>query len=357
MRLLFALLFIVALPSWSCVLTMGYRTSERLPYINAEPNNTGVFVELYRSAAKRIGCELEVVRAPKNRIIRDLMHGNIDFYPSLGFNRDRLRFTHFIANGLPEHYIGVSRDNIPEIRSTAEVANLGMLLLMSPGGYDLGGLPPGIEKRQPMDLDVPKALSMLKASKGDFFIYDEYTLSYYIERDQISGLKLHQHCCEAEREMYLGFSRKSPHYQDETNPDFRTDLPIGPSNQPKRSSEGSIAHRFAAELEKMQQEGTTDAMLQLAIYPKARELLERSEARATLPAPEPQTATPEAAKPETVPVPETQTENEAETTTEARAEIGPEKAQPETNQTELPKLDAESAEKEAAPRLDRPRPT
>lgn len=67
----------------SCVMTMGYRTSERLPFIGDESNNTGFYHELYQAAANKIGCKLNVVRAPKLRILRDLKLGNIDFYPAL----------------------------------------------------------------------------------------------------------------------------------------------------------------------------------------------------------------------------------------------------------------------------------
>lgn len=262
MKQFFILLVLFSFPSLSCELTMGYRTSERLPYIHAEPDNSGLFLDLYRTAAARIGCELKVVRAPKNRIVRDLMHGKIDFYPSFGFNQQRMRFAHFIANGLPERYIGVSREGIPDIHQTKDLVDKNMVLLISPGGYDLGGLPDKLETRRPPDMDVPLALDLLRAKKGDFFIYDEITLNYYLKRDGKAALKLHHDCCEAPRAMYLGFSRKSPYYEEEPNPKFNPLAPISPENLPKRLRHGSKVEQFSKSLALMQKEGKTGQLVQ-----------------------------------------------------------------------------------------------
>lgn len=264
MKCTFILLSLLSFSGVGCELTMGYRTSERLPYIHAEPDNSGLFDDLYRTAAARIGCELNIVRAPKNRIIRDLMHGKIDFYPSLGFNRQRMRFAHFVPNGLPERYTGISREGTPDIRQPTELVNHDMVLLISPGGYDLGGLPDKLETRRPPDMDVPQALGLLRARKGDFFIYDEITLNYYLKRDGRTALKLHHDCCESPRTMYLGFSRKSPHFDDEPNPAYDVDKPLTPENLPRRLRAGTKAEQFSRSLALMLKEGKTQALIHSA---------------------------------------------------------------------------------------------
>ena len=68
---------------------MGYRTSERRPFIEQEPNNQGFYYDIYQVAAERVGCKLRVIRAPKLRILRDLKLGNIDFYPGLHFKQSK----------------------------------------------------------------------------------------------------------------------------------------------------------------------------------------------------------------------------------------------------------------------------
>ncbi|MCG6306326.1 hypothetical protein K6U21_19510 [Vibrio vulnificus] len=63
---------------------MGYRTTEKMPYIHAEPSDDGFYFELYDEAAKRIGAKLKVVRLPKLRVLLALEAGEIDFYPGFG---------------------------------------------------------------------------------------------------------------------------------------------------------------------------------------------------------------------------------------------------------------------------------
>ncbi len=57
------------LPSESIVITMGYKTTQKAPYINQAPDNNGLYYELYSEAAKRIGAELKIVRMPKVHIL------------------------------------------------------------------------------------------------------------------------------------------------------------------------------------------------------------------------------------------------------------------------------------------------
>lgn len=111
-----------AFSSSECIITMGYRTSERLPFIEHDPNNQGFYHDIYQAAAERIGCKLRITRAPKMRILRDLKLGNIDFYPGLSFSEERAQFAYFIPNGLSERAIGISRAGAANISSLEQLS-------------------------------------------------------------------------------------------------------------------------------------------------------------------------------------------------------------------------------------------
>lgn len=79
--------------------TMGYRLNERLPLINAAPNNEGLYKELFSTALEKINCKLVIVREPKRRIIKKLKNGNLDFYPGFTFSKERSNYVFFFENG------------------------------------------------------------------------------------------------------------------------------------------------------------------------------------------------------------------------------------------------------------------
>jgi len=275
-------LALASLSAHGCELVMGYRTSERLPYIHEAPDNSGFYLELYQIAAQRLGCQLKVVREPKNRILHGLTKGDIDFYPGLGFNEERQQIVHFIANGLQERYIGIGRDDAPAITNLDDLVQHNMVLLRSLGGFDLGGLPANLNVRQLMDMDIGKALALLQERKGDFFVYDEANLRFFLQQHPQPGLKLQTSCCEAPHPMYLGFSRKSPHYAEEANPDYDPGKPLAADNVPTRVKPGSLAASFQAMLAQMADEGLVDALGRHWFGTPVAEQLEESPASGAL---------------------------------------------------------------------------
>ena len=98
LKLYFLLLFFILSSSHACEVVMGYRTSERLPFIAEAPNNEGLYYSLYSRALADIGCQLKVLRAPKKRILHMIKSGEIDFYPGLGFSDEREEYIHYILN-------------------------------------------------------------------------------------------------------------------------------------------------------------------------------------------------------------------------------------------------------------------
>ena len=246
-----------AFSSSECVISMGYRTSERRPFIEQEPNNQGFYYDIYQVAAERVGCKLRVIRAPKLRILRDLKLGNIDFYPGLHFSEERAQFTYFIPNGLSERIIGISRAGAANVGSLEQVSQSGMTLLIAPGSYDFNGISETMSVRKPPELNVPKALDYLISGQGDFFIYDQATISYYLKNRDTSQFKLHPNCCQQPQAMYLGFSKKSRHFRGQHNPNYRADLPLSPNNSPSVLAEDSKAYEFAKALAAMDAGGET----------------------------------------------------------------------------------------------------
>lgn len=242
----------------SCELTMGYRTSERLPYIHAEPNNQGLYLALYQKAAERIGCTLKVLRAPKKRILREMRLGKVDFYPGFGFTQKRNQYSYFIANGLYERYTGISHKDLAQISSLNELVGTPYVLLISPGGYDLDGIPKGIITRRPPEMDAAQAFELLIARKGDFFSYDETTLRFELAHHPHPELKLHPECCEPMRDMYLGFSRASRYFKASPNPDYDPSQAESIANRRLLLMPGSKAHALADELERMRASGETE---------------------------------------------------------------------------------------------------
>ncbi|KIO37209.1 substrate-binding periplasmic protein [Shewanella sp. cp20] len=242
----------------ACELIMGYRTSERLPYIHAEPDNQGLYLALYQLASERIGCSLKVYRAPKKRILRALRLGKVDFYPGFGFTQKRNHYAYFIANGLFERYTGISHAGIEEISSLHDLVGTPYVLLISPGGYDLDGIPKGVITRRPPEMDAAQAFELLSTGKGDFFSYDETTLRYELAHHPHPELKLHPKCCEPMRDMYLGFSRKSRYFKAIPNPEFSPEKPESIDNRRQLLASDSKAHALAIELAKMRASGETE---------------------------------------------------------------------------------------------------
>ncbi|MCG9747199.1 MULTISPECIES: amino acid ABC transporter [Shewanella] len=251
-------LILFSVNSNACELIMGYRTSERLPYIHAEPDNQGLYLALYQLASERIGCSLKVYRAPKKRILRALRLGKVDFYPGFGFTQKRNHYAYFIANGLFERYTGISHSGIEEISSLNDLVTTPYVLLISPGGYDLDGIPKGVITRRPPEMDAAQAFELLSTGKGDFFSYDETTIRYELAHHPHPELKLHPKCCEPMRDMYLGFSRASRYFKTSPNPDYDPGQADSIANRRRLLMPGSKAHALADELERMRASGETE---------------------------------------------------------------------------------------------------
>ncbi|MCE0555522.1 transporter substrate-binding domain-containing protein [Motilimonas sp. E26] len=248
-------LFLISSAASACDLTMGYRTTSRLPNIQAAPNNNGLYLDLYSEAAKRINCTLKVVRAPKNRIIRGIKMGNIDFYPGYTFEEQRTEYAYFIPNGLPAKPIGLSRIEMPEVHSYEDLQ--GKTLLVALGGVMADAKKYGISLRTPAELSFPKAIQFILDKNADFF-KDEVGLAYYVkDHPRKNELRLHTDCCGPLTEFTLGFSKTSPYYKEIKNPAYNENEALSPHNFPVTLHPHSIAYQFQQALQQLQAEDFT----------------------------------------------------------------------------------------------------
>ncbi|MBD1557413.1 transporter substrate-binding domain-containing protein [Vibrio sp. S9_S30] len=242
----------------TCVLKMGYRTNERLPNIARAPDNSGLYMDLYQKAAQEVGCELRVIRLPKNKVVSLLKRGDIDFYPGFNLTKKRAAFVYFIESGLPGGDIGVSREDMAEVTQLEQLK--GKVLLRSKGAPDITRGITDIYIKQPPEMTSMQAMTFLLNKKGDFYIYNKSTLEYLLKQHQLNGLKLHPNCCGGVLPLYLGFSLKSKWFQGTTNPKYKKNQPISVDNYPTLISSESKAHEFAQALKRMKLSGETQAL-------------------------------------------------------------------------------------------------
>ncbi|WP_159065045.1 substrate-binding periplasmic protein [Thaumasiovibrio subtropicus] len=248
---------------------MGYRTTSRIPKIAAAPDNSGIYKALYEEAAQRIGCKLTIIRLPKQRLMRMLNSGEIDFYPGFTFTEKRAEHIHFAINGLPSLNVGLT---LAEVREVTDYRQLeGKTLLLSLGGPVPDGLPQNINFKTPPELNFHTAIEMIVTNKADFFEAEIAELSYYLKsHPDRERVRFHYHCCGGYQPLLLGFSRQSPLYNSEANPDYRSSLPLSFKNQTHRSTSDSIATRFFRALQRMQEDGSTHALFEehYGIHPR-----------------------------------------------------------------------------------------
>jgi len=242
---------------FACDLVMGYRTNERLPMIAKAPDNSGLYQALYSRAASKIGCRLEVRRLPKNRILRLMRQGKVDFYPGFDFTLARSQFTYYIINGLPGGHVGISRLDFREINHLSQL--MGKVLLLSQGGSNLlENLNFDVNKikiKQPPEINITQAVSMIKNFEADFYIYDNSSVHFYLGLNNESEIKVHKNCCNGVKPMYLGFSKKSKYIRLSSNPNFDSNSEVSVENNPLQLKGGSIAQQFQSALKEMHAEG------------------------------------------------------------------------------------------------------
>lgn len=253
-----ALASTLAFSSQACTLKMGYRTNERLPLIETAPDNSGLYQHFYQIVANKIGCELVIIRGPKKRILKQLQDGEIDFYPGFNFNDYRASFTFFIENGFPGGEVGISLVDFPQITAIEQLE--GYTILQALGSPDFVRDLESVKIYAVPEMTIEKAVGLLRKKRGDFYIYNRASLSYYLKMHHSEDIKIHPNCCGGIEPLYLGFSRRSPLIQEIDNPAYQADKPDKPNNFPTQLKPSSKAYQMMKMLEQMRKSGETDSI-------------------------------------------------------------------------------------------------
>ena len=256
--LIYFLLFFIAGRVFACELVMGYRTNAKPPFINAAPDNSGLYKDLYSEALRRINCRLRIERFPKARVFFLMKKGEIDFYPGLSFSEQRSTFLAFLPNGLEDGYIGLTRNTEAEITSLNQVAARRLIMVVSFGSHDLNAEQYDINIRRPYDFDLSQLVDLILAGQADFHAYNLLAVKHFLKEnpDKAKMLKVHEHCCDEPEDMFLAFSKSSQHIVMRINPEYHSGEPLEVSNTPDRVGTDSIGWRLFRSLEEMKRDGS-----------------------------------------------------------------------------------------------------
>ncbi|WP_157314913.1 ABC transporter substrate-binding protein [Chitinibacter sp. GC72] len=242
-----------------CTMIMGYRTTDRLPYIEAAPDNSGLYLDLYTEASRRIGCQLKVIREPKNRIMESVKSGRIDFYPGLIFSPERAKDFFFAPNGLPSQQVALTRSGLPLMNSLQSMR--GKTLIMAMGGAYKHAIQYGINVRTPPELEVEKGIEFIEEGKGDVYVDELSTLSFYLNNyAKKDKLMLHPNCCGGASHFTMGLSRKSKNARYIPNPKFDPFNEISIGNDPIKLAPDSLLGRFSQAVLQLGKDGFTEKL-------------------------------------------------------------------------------------------------
>ncbi|MCU8560748.1 transporter substrate-binding domain-containing protein [Vibrio vulnificus] len=170
---------------------MGYRTTEKMPYIHAEPSDDGFYFELYDEAAKRIGAKLKVVRLPKLRVLLALEAGEIDFYPGFAFDLERAKYAYWVPNGTYQRDVAVTLKGRPLMTQATSLDGFTQLVALGNPDYLVGRDTSKMNQFTVSELDVGRAMTFLRRGRADFYVYEEDTLRYYLKTEGLNDMMIH----------------------------------------------------------------------------------------------------------------------------------------------------------------------
>lgn len=248
-----------------CELNMVYKEGEKLPLIEEKPSDAGLYRDLFQAAATRIGCKLVIQRFPKKRLHMMLSEGKLDFYPGASFSEDRAAYLYYVPNGLETGEYGVTNVDAPTINSYEELKQRDAVWLMEIGSSKTElakTLGVTAQTRSYLDIDLMRQFIERSPNKLFFYVADKELVDYYPKKTgytslKAAGLRVHKLCCGGEQPMYMGFSRLSPHYKDEKNPNYDPAQPLSPDNFPVRLAKNSVVYKLGEALQALQKEGNT----------------------------------------------------------------------------------------------------
>ncbi|EIJ0968972.1 transporter substrate-binding domain-containing protein [Vibrio vulnificus] len=239
---------------------MGYRTTEKMPYIHAEPSDDGFYFELYDEAAKRIGAKLKVVRLPKLRVLLALEAGEIDFYPGFAFDLERVKYAYWVPNGTYQRDVAVTLKGRPLMTQATSLDGFTQLVALGNPDYLVGRDTSKMNQFTVSELDVGRAMTFLRRGRADFYVYEEDTLRYYLKTEGLNDMMIHPQFVDRSTPSWAGFSRNSALFQGQENPAYDPNLPLAWNNMPMELVPGSVIDEFRQALQQMEMEGWTQAL-------------------------------------------------------------------------------------------------
>lgn len=261
----FLFIFFIITSSHACEVVMGYRTSERLPYIAESPNNEGLYFSLYSQALADIGCQLTVFRAPKKRILHMIKTGEIDFYPGLGYSDEREEYIHFIDSGLTGRSAVVSHVDSAPVQELSDMK--GKILLIAQGARPIEAEKHGIIIRAAYDLSLEQVMELIANKQVDFYLYNENNVNYFLSKNPNDKIKVYSFNDEY-TPIQLGFSRKSVFSLEEYNSDFDSDKGKSLDNREYVLTKNNKAYQFQEALNHLKKQGVTNKLIRQYFYPK-----------------------------------------------------------------------------------------
>ena len=248
------------------VLVLGYPEREKNPFIADAPSDDGIFQDVLRLAAERVGAELRIDRLPKKRVFQYMREGRVDFYPGSP-TPERNEIMVWISLGFQSKNICLVRAEVPPFKHLREAPPLRLI-------YEVGDSRADLPKDYPQlkgiaaaaQLSTEDAVRMLRNNYGDLFVTQRETYLFYLRTQQLDSLdrfkiRYEEDCTGPGREYVLGVAKKSRHYAGLPNPDYRPGKPISLYNQPSRIDPASLAGRLRDTLLEMQESGEAQRLV------------------------------------------------------------------------------------------------
>lgn len=273
----FKLLFLFVLIGYSAnilgedkVLRLVYKDIGKPPYIEEAPDNSGLYYDLMSLAARKIGFKIEVLRLPKKRSYLLLQSGKADLYASAEFREYRSEFLLYFPNGLyrKERFYGVTKGDIPKIESLSDINTYKLKWVVEMGSsYSHMADSLGINYLETSDTRIEKIVQFLQLGRPFFFHVIIEDVETYLEENNLSsldelGIRVHRiKALDKQAQLYTCFSRFSPHYKEEPNPDYDTSRPISAENFPTRAVPGSVVDQFRNALQELIDMGKIEQMI------------------------------------------------------------------------------------------------
>jgi len=252
------------------ILNLIYKDAGKPPYIQTAPDSSGLYYDMMKRAAEKIGFQLEVIRAPKKRTYLKLEQGTADLYASGQFKDYRSEFLYYFPNGLyrREEYYGLTSMEVPELSSIQEINQYRLKWLVELGSSQTRMADEyGVKYYELEDaVNVDKAIQLI--SLGRPFIYriiiddlKDYMKNKKITSMEDVGVRIQRSCFKTtSAELYTSFSRFSPHYKEQLNPSYNESAPLNAENFPFELVPGTVPFKFKQALQEMIISGEVDAL-------------------------------------------------------------------------------------------------